>query len=54
MTANVESMFYNTEVPWHGLGTKLDNVATAEEAITAAQLDWEVKSKTLPPSGQDI
>ena len=47
MTANVETMFYNTMVPWHGLGTKLDNVATAEEAITAAQLDWEVKSMPL-------
>jgi len=44
MPANVESLFYYGEVPWHGLGTKLDQVATAEEAIAAAQLDWEVKS----------
>ena len=47
MPANVESLFYNTEVPWHGLGTKLDNVATAAEAIVAAQLDWEVASVPL-------
>ena len=35
-------MFSVREVPWHGIGTIVDECVTAREALVLAQLDWDV------------
>lgn len=47
MVANVESMFYVREVPWHGLGKKVENALCSEEALKEAGLDWRVIQRSL-------
>lgn len=42
MSANVETMFYVRETPWHGLGTKVMEAPDSKEALTIAGLDWKV------------
>ena len=42
MAANVESMFYVREKPWHGLGTMVSEALTSIDALICAGLDWRV------------
>ena len=47
MSANVETMFYVRETPWHGLGTKVNEAPDSRTALTAAGLDWEVLQESI-------
>lgn len=46
-TTGRASMFYYGDVPWHGLGTRLDKPATWAEAEEAAGLGWTVSEEPL-------
>jgi phage/plasmid-like protein (TIGR03299 family) len=43
MAALIESMVWTGETPWHGLGTQVDGLLTAEEVIAKAELDWLIR-----------
>lgn len=42
MAANVETMFYTREKPWHGLGVEVKEAPTSKDALIMAGLDWQV------------
>ena len=47
MSANVETMFYIREKPWHGLGTRVEEAPTSADALIYAGLDWEIIQKDV-------
>lgn len=47
MAANVETMFYTREKPWHGLGVQVKEAPTSKEALIIAGLDWQVVQKPI-------
>lgn len=47
MSAEVESMFYVRETPWHGLGTRVTKELSSQEALIAAGLNWNVVQKKI-------
>ena len=47
MSANVESMMYVREKPWHGLGTMVAEAPTSADALRFAGLDWTVRQEPV-------
>lgn len=44
MSAEVETMVYVREVPWHGLGTRVEEAMTSKEALELSGLNWTIES----------
>lgn len=43
MSSEVETMAWAHEVPWHGLGNKVEDSVTIDDMLVAAGLNWEVQ-----------
>lgn len=57
MSHEVETMAYAGQVPWHGLGARIDDNISPEEMLKAAGLDWQVDLLPLKadkPDGTQI
>ena len=47
MPANVETMMYTREKPWHDTGVMVQEAPTSHEALRLAGLDWTVDSRPV-------
>ena len=53
MAANVETMFYTREKPWHGLGVRVEEAPASADALRMAGLDWEVLQEAIYTNAGD-
>lgn len=54
MAANIESMFYVRETPWHGLGTRVNEAPDSKEALIRAGLDWNVVQEPIYTETEEL
>lgn len=47
MAANVESMFYVRQAPWHGQGNNVQEALTSVDALEQAGLKWKVVQRNI-------
>lgn len=47
MAHNVESMAWTGEVPWHGLGFKVDGKQSVPQMLKAAKINWKVERRPM-------
>lgn len=53
MAHEIETMAYANEVPWHGLGNRVDPTVSVDDMLVAAGLDWEVKLRPVFAQAED-
>ena len=54
MAAEVETMFYTREKPWHGLGTRVEEAPSSADALRLAGLDWQVVQQPIYTEGKEL
>jgi len=57
VTHQVETMAYANQVPWHGLGARVDQTVSVEEMLEAAGLNWNLLKLPLTaelPDGDEL
>ena len=54
MAANVETMFYTIEKPWHGLGTMVAEAPNSKDALRLAGLNWKVLQEPVYTENEEL
>ena len=54
MAANVETMFYTREKPWHGLGTMVAEAPNSNDALRLAGLNWKVLQEPVYTENKEL
>lgn len=54
MAANVETMFYVRETPWHGLGTNVMEAPCSKDALSLAGLNWKVVQEPIYTGREEL
>ena len=54
MAAEVETIFYTREKPWHGLGTRVAESPSSADALRLAGLDWTVEQENVLTQFQEV
>jgi len=47
MPANVETVFYVREAPWHGLGVRVESALNSEDALVMSGPNWNVIQRPI-------
>ena len=54
MAANVETMYYTREKPWHGLGTMVAEAPNSKDALRLAGLNWKVLQEPVYTENKEL